>query len=311
MDWAPTEIQTAVKELSREILTDSSDPWSALAEAELLRLDGLLETCTLLIEVGRAGARIPVLESLVLGGPLDAASGVPVTAGLHEQSDRDPRHATTAHRNGKLYGEKVCVPAADRAVQMVIPAADGVYGVDSTDCQIAPQTGTNDDALGVVTLDGTPARRLGGRELFDSWLPRIHVGIAAQQLGLCQAALRLTAQYAGEREQFGKKIGTFQAFSQRAADAWIDTQAMELSLWQAAWRLEEGLPAQREVAIARYWASEGSHRVIAAAQHLHGGMGFDRDYPLHRYFLTAKSWEMVLGGASAQLESLGDLVAES
>ena len=58
-----------------------------------------------------------------------------------------------------------------------------------------------------------------------------------------------------------------------------------------------------------FQAAEGSHRVLAAAQHLHGGMGFDKDYALHRYFLTAKAWEFVGGGASAQLQRLGDLLA--
>jgi alkylation response protein AidB-like acyl-CoA dehydrogenase len=78
---------------------------------------------------------------------------------------------------------------------------------------------------------------------------------------------------------------------------------------QAAWRLSVDLPASREVAIAKYWAAVGGQRVVHAAQHLHGGMGVDRDYPLHRYFLRAKQLELFLGGATRQLQLLGRRMA--
>jgi len=121
----------------------------------------------------------------------------------------------------------------------------------------------------------------------------------------------MTARYVTDRKQFGKPIGTFQAVGQRAADAWIQTQAMELPLFSAAWQVSEGRDAHRALRIARWQASEGSHFILAAAQHLHGGMGYDRDYPLHRFFLTAKHWEHTLGGAGQQLEWLGDHLAAS
>ena len=85
--------------------------------------------------------------------------------------------------------------------------------------------------------------------------------------------------------QFDKPIATFQAVGQRAADAYVDTEAIRLTAWQAASRLASGLPAASEVAVAKYWAAEGGQRVVHAASHLHGGVGVDRDYPLHRYFL--------------------------
>ena len=95
----------------------------------------------------------------------------------------------------------------------------------------------------------------------------------------------MTAEYTKTREQFDRPIATFQAVGQRAADAYIDTEAIRLTAWQAIWRLSEGLPATAEVAVAKFWAAEGGQRVVHAAQHLHGGMGVDKDYPLHRYFL--------------------------
>jgi alkylation response protein AidB-like acyl-CoA dehydrogenase len=119
----------------------------------------------------------------------------------------------------------------------------------------------------------------------------------------------MTAEYTKTREQFERPIATFQAVGQRAADAYIDTEAVRLTALQAAWRLEEGLPAAAEVAIAKFWAADGGQRVVHAAQHLHGGIGVDRDYALHRYFLWAEQVELAFGGATAQLVRLGDLLA--
>jgi 3-oxocholest-4-en-26-oyl-CoA dehydrogenase beta subunit len=313
MDWNPSEMQQAIAELAPQILSDS-DPWTALRDAELLGLETLPEICSLLISVGEAGATAPALPTLVLGAPLAqfgtaAPAGTCLTGALLESQSRDPRHASTEARDGLLYGTKICVPAVDRAEIVIVPTRDGVYAVELSSCEVVLQHGTNDDPLGIVTFDGTPGVRLGGKEVLDWWIPRVHVGLCALQLGLSRAALSMTARYTAERTQFGAPIGSFQAVRHRAADAWIDTQAMEVTLWQAAWRVEQGLPAEREISIARYWASEGSHRVLAAAQHLHGGMGFDRDYPLHRYYLTSKQWEFTLGGASAQLDQLGELLA--
>ena len=104
------------------------------------------------------------------------------------------------------------------------------------------------------------------------------------------------AEYTKTREQFGKPIATFQAVGQRAADAYVDAEAVRLTAWQAAWRLSEGLPADDELATAKYWAAEGGQRVVHAAVHLHGGVGVDRDYPLHRYFLLDRADRAHPGG---------------
>ena len=124
-------------------------------------------------------------------------------------------------------------------------------------------------------------------------------------------ALRLTATYTSERKQFDTPIATFQAVAHRAADAYIDTQAVRLTALQAAWRLGQGLPAEDAIVIAKFWVADGGQRVVHAAQHLHGGMGVDRDYPLHRYFLWAKQLELDLGGTHTQLLRLGAEIAAS
>ncbi len=105
--------------------------------------------------------------------------------------------------------------------------------------------------------------------------------------------------------QFGRPIGSFQAVTQRLADAYIDTEAVRLTMWQAAWLLAEGEPADTAVATAKFWAADAGHRVAHTAVHVHGGLGIDVSYPVHRYFVAAKHQEFALGGATAQLRRIG------
>ncbi len=113
--------------------------------------------------------------------------------------------------------------------------------------------------------------------------------------------MRIAAEYTTEREQFGRPIGSFQAVQQRMADAFIDVEAIRWTTWHAAWLIAQGRPADRAARIAKFWAAEAGARVAATTQHVHGGIGIDITYPLHRYFLWAKHNELTLGPASAQL----------
>jgi alkylation response protein AidB-like acyl-CoA dehydrogenase len=129
------------------------------------------------------------------------------------------------------------------------------------------------------------------------------------QLGVIERALELTAGHARSRVQFGRPIGGFQAVAQRLAVAYIVVEAVRLTMWQAAWRLSAGLPADTAVATAKYWAADAGHRVAHTAVHVHGGLGVDTSYPLHRYFTAAKHNEFALGGATAQLRRIGAALA--
>jgi alkylation response protein AidB-like acyl-CoA dehydrogenase len=149
-----------------------------------------------------------------------------------------------------------------------------------------------------------------GRDVLDWLLARATAGLCALMAGTCEAALRLTAAYAVQRKQFDRIIASFQAVGQRAADAYVDTEAIRLTARQAAWRLSAGWPADEQVAIAKFWAADGGQRVLHAAQHIHGGIGVDRSYPLHRYFLAGKEIELTLGGATANLLRLGAMMAD-
>ena len=160
--------------------------------------------------------------------------------------------------------------------------------------------------LGADRVLGAPGA--GGHVV--EWLAaRLTVGLCAHQLGVVQAALRMTAEYATRRVQFDRPIATFQAVGQRLADCYVDVEAIRLTLWQAAWRVSENLASSTEIATAKYWSAEGGHRVAHAAVHVHGGLGIDVDYPLHRYFVAAKRNEFSLGGATIHLRRIGAALA--
>ena len=158
-----------------------------------------------------------------------------------------------------------------------------------------------DALLGEGTADGAEVVRFIERHA--------NVGLCMMMAGAARAAIELAADYTKQRHQFDRPIATFQAVSQRAGDSYIDAEAIWLTAYQAAWRLSAGLPADREIAIAKYWAAEGGFRVVHAAVHVHGGVGVDRDYPLHRHFLAARHMELTLGHAEEQLADLGRLIA--
>jgi alkylation response protein AidB-like acyl-CoA dehydrogenase len=255
------------------------------------------------------------------------ATGAVLTAALDEEGLADPaRPRTTAQRDGagwRLDGVKIAVPGAQLAERILVPArtgddAVGVFVLEpgAAGVKLERQVMTNREPRGRLELDGVRAAAdivlgdpRGGAEIVRFTLERAAAGLCAMQLGVGAEALRRTADYITGRKQFGRSVATFQGAQLRAADAFIDLEAMRATLWQAAWRLAEGRPAAREIAAASWWACRGGHRVVHTAQHLHGGIGADVDYPIHRYMLWAKQIEVALGGASRTLARLGRMVA--
>ena len=223
-----------------------------------------------------------------------------------------------------LSGVKTAVPAAPRADLFLVPAltADGVtvFLVEASEASVQPQRLTDFAEAGRVVLDGVALaddQVLGpGTEVTDWLVARATVGLCALQAGVLERALELTAEYARNRVQFGRPIGSFQAVTQRLADAYIDTEAVWLTMWQAAWLLASGgegdagaLRVGTAVATAKFWAADAGHRVAHTAVHVHGGLGIDMSYPVHRYFVAAKHHEFALGGATTQLRRIGAALA--
>jgi 3-oxocholest-4-en-26-oyl-CoA dehydrogenase beta subunit len=292
---------------------------------------GLIELCRALVEVGRMVAPVPVLASTVAAGAI-AEFGTPeqkttylpaaaegrkiLTPAIVEELNTDPASPMTRAQSGKITGAKTTVPAGTIADAFLVPAQtdDGVkvFVVDRDDPGVAvtKQTVTDTSAEATLQLEGANGEALGDPDVV-AWLVRhLTVGYCAMQLGVCERALELTAEYSKQRVQFDRPIATFQAVGQRLADAYIDVQGIRLTLWQAAWRLSEGLPCDTEIETAKFWASDAGHRVAHTAVHVHGGVGIDLDYHLNRYFVAAKRIEFALGGATEQLAKIGWALAE-
>jgi acyl-CoA dehydrogenase len=369
MDFKLTPAQEDLGALTRQILTDQVTQerlreieagetrfdhalWSDLAKAGVLTAAlpeaaggagfGLLEQCSVLIEIGRTVAPVPYLPAIVLGASAIAAFGSPgqrerwlapaacgeliLAAALAEEDSEDVRRpVTSADRSGdgwELTGTKTTVLAGAVASLLLVPASTpagpAVFLVASSDpgVTIRPQQVTGGDATAVVELSRAfvPQDRVlgsiaAGTEVIDWLVQRATIGLCALQLGVTERAVELTAAYARTREQFGKPIGSFQAVSQRLADDYIEVEGLRLSLWQAAWLLAEGRAGDTEVATAKFWAAEAGHQVGHTAVHVHGGVGIDMDGEIHRYFVAAKHNEFALGGATAQLRRIGAILA--
>jgi len=227
----------------------------------------------------------------------------------------------TARRDAdgwRLEGEKECVPAAHLASAILVPARTdhgvAVFILDPGGAGVGleRQVVTHREPQSRLLLDGarvSDADVLGdpgaGGSIVDWIIDRAQLGLAAIQVGVADGALRHTASYVSERKQFGRPIGTFQGVALRAADAYIDIEAMRATLYEAAWSLGVGRPATAEIAAAKWWAARAGQRVVHTAQHLHGGIGSDIEYPIHRYFLWAKQNELLFGGANQQLARIG------
>lgn len=301
---------------------------------------GFLELCLLLQEQGRAVVPMPLLHTLVTCGEPVARFGnaeqqagmapivsgeMVVTAALSElgSSPYEPTTTATADGDGwRIDGKKVCVPMAQVCERVLVPARVGddiglfFVATDQPGVTLERQDTTNHEPQFVMHLNGATvedAYRIGeiadGREILRWTVQRTIVGICAIVSGACQEALRITAEYTTVRKQFDRAIGTFQAVGQRLADAYIDTQAIELTMLHAATKLAAGEDAAMEVATAKFWAAEGGSRVVHAALHVHGGICIDLDYPIHRYFQWVKQLEFTLGSETAQLAQLGRLIA--
>ncbi|MFJ8943964.1 acyl-CoA dehydrogenase family protein [Streptomyces sp. NPDC102395] len=326
--------------------------WEKLAGTDLLGLlldeeyggSGLdaVALCLVLRESAKSLARVPLLESSAAAAAVQAHGTVEAQAELlaravrgevvltvaaHGRTGHDAAElAVTARQDGDAWvldGVQTAVPWAYDADFVLVPARTGddrsvlaLVPRGHEGSALAEQISTTGERLGELRLDSAriPARHVITADgAWEELRALLTTGTCALALGLGERVLAMTSDYAAEREQFGHPIATFQAVAVQAADRYIDLRAMEVTLWQAAWRLTSGasgaLPAAGDIAVAKIWASEGVRRVVQTAQHLHGGFGADVDYPLHRYHAWAKHLELSLGPAAAHEETLGDLLA--
>lgn len=314
------------------------DLWGQLASSGLLSLHlpeqydgaglGLIELARILVEVGQRVAPVPLAvhgaSTYLLASvgsdaqrstwlPPAAAGQAVLSAAVAEAHDHLPSAPTvTVDAAGAVTGTKTLVRAGMTADALLVTATgpDGRVGVHLVEASAAgvvreAQRTSDGDAAALVTFTGAPGEQVGGDETAVVLAELLIACAAAEQLGVTEGALRLTAEYAKSREQFGRPIGTFQAVSQRLADGFIDVLGQRLTLWQAVWRLAEGLPAAQEAATAKLWAADAGHRLAHTTVHVHGGVGIDLDGEAHRYFTAAKRFEFLFGGATEQALAIG------
>lgn len=307
---------------------------------------GVLEQVAVLVALGRQMGAVPYLESAVLGAgalakfgsePLQrdwagpAINGEKILAvALDGEMGEGPVQATGASEaTGKasasgggyrLTGSRTQISYGPVADAFLVPAETDsgvkVFLVDANDDGVAvtPLNTTGHGSVGHLELQGAAVaadRIVGGVEAVGWLTTHGALGRSAFQLGVVERSLELTAEYAREREQFDRPIGSFQAVSSRLADGYIDVKGLRLTLTQAAWRLSEDLPADIDVSTAAFWAADAGHRVAHTTVHVHGGVGIDTDHPVHRYFLAAKQTEFAVGGATGHLLRIGQELADT
>lgn len=322
------------------------DLWRKLVDSDILSTAaaeslggggfGVLEQSAVLTALGRQLAAVPYLESVVLAAgalarfgseELQQSWGVPavqgekiLTVATDGEMGQGPVQAAGSGDGYRLTGTRTQVGYAPVADAFLVPAETDsgtvVFLVAAEDPGVSvttlDTTGKGSvGELGLAGVDVEPGRAVGGQDVVG-WVTTLQtMGHSAFQLGTLERALELTAEYARTREQFERPIGSFQAVAQRLADGYIDVKGLRLTLTQAAWRLDEDLPADTEVATAAFWAADSGHRVAHTTVHVHGGVGIDIDHPVHRYFLAAKQTEFAVGGATAALLAIGRELADT
>jgi len=237
------------------------------------------------------------------------------------ETDYQPQHMATHaahHKDGsfEVSGTKLFVQNAHTADYLLVVArtsklsdvGDGItiFIVDrkAPGIGLTPLITIAADRQFEVSLDKTPCSAvdiLGGLNkgwpIVDSTLRKATALQCVEMVGVAHKALELTASYAATRIQFARPIGSFQAVQHRLADMLTDVESARWLSYQAVWRLDKGLPAAREVSIAKAWTSDACQRVVSGAHHIHGGVGFDVDYDLHYHFRWSKALELNLGSA--------------
>jgi alkylation response protein AidB-like acyl-CoA dehydrogenase len=313
VDFTLDETQREIASLTADVLRrDPDQPWKALDQAGLLNLarperlggDGLgvIETCVVLAEVGRTAVDTPALATLALGVLPIVHMGTP------EQQDRLLKGVLTAAlrgevtaTGGRLTGTKVHVLHADQASSLLVAAGPEVYVVRPADVAMARSYTASGQAEFTVTFSDTPGELLGPTAQLQAFAL---AGACAVGDGLVAGALELTANHVRTREQFGRPLATFQAVAQQIADVYVAARTLHLAAWSAIWRLGTGRDAGSALDVAAYWLAEELPKAMHTCHHLHGGVGVDITYPMHRYSSLGKDLVRLVGGTEERLARL-------
>ena len=351
MDFALDELQTELATLAERILRRGASTarlaeleasgtrldttlWQELGSAGLTAVGvpaslggaelGFFEHCLVLEQTGKTVAPVPLaahgagLMALHQAGLGDRSAVIVSGGGWLAATSRRDGGNTLRETDGLLRGGLGSLAWASGAAAYLLPARmeSGSWGLflvqsDAPGMTLDAQANTALEPAARLRVDGVPCVRVGD-DAMPEWLhQRLVVASAAVQVGVLEEAISMTTRYVSEREQFGVKIGSFQSVSHRLADAWIDLMNLRLLARSTAATLDREPLATLDVLSTRLWCAEAGHRVMASCQHVHGGMGHDRSYPLWRYALLARQNEMAHGGHTACLAELGAEIARS
>ena len=296
----------------------------------------------LLEEIGRSLAPAPFFSTVVLGGMtvLDGGSdaqkdelisricagtiimtmAVPEAAAAYEPWDIQ---TTASQQSGgyEISGTKLFVPDAEAADTIIVAArtSSGQDPADGVSLFLVPS--------GTAGLTITPMKSVGNERVYEVHLDKVNVpadsvigavgeawpiiersiqrATAAQcieMLGGAQAVLDMTVEYVKGRTQFGRAVGSFQAVQHHCARMATDVEGSKNIAYQAVWRLSEGLPAHKEVAMAKAWIGPAYRRVCGTAHQCHGAIGFTKEHDLQLYTRRAKVHELTYGDANHHKE---------
>ena len=321
--------------------------WLGLAFPEDFGGEGLgfVELAILLEEMGGALLPGPYFSTVVMAGVALAEAGTEdqkneylariargqliVTMAITESSGLwEPRgiEATARRTDGGyvINGTKLYVPNAHVSDYVIVAARTG-EGETDVSLFIVPSNadGLSQSLLTTIASDRQSELTFedvmvdeasllgdfdGGWETVATVLKWGAAGKCAEMLGGAQRVLDMTVQYAKERMQFGRPIGSFQAVQHHAADMAADVDGCRYITYQAAWTLAQGLPADREISMAKAWVSDAYQRVCALAHQSHGAVGFTKEYDLQLYSRRAKAAELMFGDADAHLEAVASAI---
>jgi alkylation response protein AidB-like acyl-CoA dehydrogenase len=314
-------VRSVVREALDRASEDADQTWAAFAAAGLLSLPvpeaqggeglGLPEVAVLLRETGQRAVQLPVWETLCCGVLTlvaagseeqraallpDVASGAALLTpalreiGVSTSSTNEVGRLTTSYADGTVTGRKIGVTYADRAARLLVTATDGHRAVvalvdpNGPGVELLESGSSYGTTQHTVVLDGAPAELLTGADAARVLHDLAVAGLALTAAGLVVGARDLTATYIKGRTQFGRTLAEFQAVAMQIADVYIASRTLDLAADNAAWRIANDIDVADDLTVAAYWVCHEAPGAMRTCHHLHGGMGVDITYPMHRYF---------------------------
>lgn len=347
MDFAWNELQLEIRGLAAQLCRDHAGPeqlsaleatgqrldrrlWAELRAAGLAAIPlpetaggaglGFQEAGLVFEQLGAHVAPVPLLGHTLAAMALQRARGDEVAASL---LDGEGWLACSTRRegnglrveDGRLSGQLGAIAYGEGSDAVVLPARQGedwllcMVKRDAVGLSWQGQVSTGLEPQGLLQADSAPVEILGDVAML-AWLEQRQAAAHCMaQVGVVEAAMQQAREHVCDREQFGVKIGSFQAVAHRMADAWIDLMNLRLAAEAAVVALDQRDDAELAVRSAQAWSAEAGHRVLASVQHVHGGLGHDKDYSLWRYAVWARQYEMAEGGLGCALELLGRCIA--